>query len=145
MQPLLKTSERRKLVPCAACFITVSTIKTVTPASYTAKSLFWKILEISPCDSRFCGLASRYPSSNLNKINILANGREKHSRSHGDQNVAKSLFWKILPASPFGSRFCGSECLCRPGKFNEINILASGLEKNLNGRRANRIERGSDQ
>jgi hypothetical protein len=120
---------------------TVSTIVPVTSASYAAKSLSWKILEISPCDSRFCRRTSRSVAAISSGINILANGREKRTLSHRDQNVAKSLFWRILPASPFRSRFCGPVGLYQPRNFNEINILPARSEKNRDGRRPNRIEK----
>jgi hypothetical protein len=57
---------------------------------------------------------------------------EKNIRSRTViNNVAKSLFWNILPASPFGSRFCGPAGLCHHRNFSEINILPARPEKNL--------------
>src|ERR1700727_770235 len=49
-------------------------------AKYAAKSLFWKILRISPCGSRFCTEHREYALPNLNKIKILENQPKKKLR-----------------------------------------------------------------
>ncbi len=51
----------------------------------------------------------------------------------GSRTAAKSLFWKILAASPCGSRFCGDSEGYPLGKFFRIRILGDWAKKNVRG------------
>ena len=46
-------------------------------SQFAAKSLFWRILHVSPCGSGFYRRATAPPPRNSHKINILAQGAEK--------------------------------------------------------------------
>lgn len=81
-----------------------------------AKSLFRKILAISPCGSRFCEETSRPLRSNPLRMNIL---RESWKKTRRNLYAAKSLFWKILAVSPCGSRFCEDASCLVPASRSE--------------------------
>jgi hypothetical protein len=57
-----------------------STARPLSGFQSAAKSLFWKILPVSPCHSRFCEQLVVSPPSNLNEIKILAQRQKKIAR-----------------------------------------------------------------
>jgi hypothetical protein len=99
----------------------------------SAKSLFWNILAVSPCGSRFCQDRFRSKLPNPFGINILGSLTEK---MWFDQPHAKSLFWKILPVSSCGSRFCADSTRSEANKSLRMNILEKPIEKNRRHRSA---------
>ena len=91
-----------------------------------AKSLFRKILTISPCGSRFYRCHARSRASKSLEINILdRNGR--NIRTVGP--AAKALFHNILAVSSCGSGFYEDLALSFVSKFLEINILGNRSKK----------------
>jgi hypothetical protein len=121
-----------------------------------ANSLFWKILPVSPFDPRFCGRKSGSSTSNFHEFNILrteirkkeiaripstidsgslTNTDPPRPSTHSLKNVrpskrsTNSLFWKILPVSPFNPRFCGHETISQTRKSNESKILRKVIRK----------------
>jgi hypothetical protein len=51
-------------------------------------------------------------------------------QADGSQTAAKSLFWKILPLNPCGSRFCRYLMLSTMYKFLRMRILETRRKKN---------------
>ena len=79
-----------------------------------AKSLFRKILAVSPCGSRFCKDRTRYPSSKCLQMNILEKVREK-------KGGGASPGAKLFPARTGSSNQIGKRL--RAASFNADNLL----------------------
>ena len=104
-----------------------------------AKSLFWNILPVTPYGSRFCADSARYPLSKSFRMKILGNRRKKYvetSDRPGPEARPKSLFRKILPLSPFGSRFCPDKVRSNTGKSFRMRILEKQEKKKCGERRS---------
>ncbi len=56
----------------------IPTIDPHSGRSSAAKSLFWKILPVSPCGSRFWPDSIRYPPRKFLRMNILENEQKKY-------------------------------------------------------------------
>jgi hypothetical protein len=69
----------------------------------TAKSFVRNILQITHCESIFCGDHNSYGERNLLKIKALTN---KRTDIASGQNERKSIFRNILRTSPYLSIFC---------------------------------------
>jgi hypothetical protein len=96
-----------------------STTDPLTSSECAAKSLFRKILAVSPCGSRFCTDRAPSPSSNCLKMNTLATSTKKHR----GESEAKSLSQKILTVSPCGSGFYADIGLSQAYKSLRMNSL----------------------
>ena len=119
--------------------ITSAEIDTQTGLQADAKSLFRKILPVSSCGSRFCRPICLSPLSKSFGMNILEGSRKKivrgYTRTPSVRAIslgAKSLFCKILPVSPCGSRFCRDMSRYPSSKSFRMNIL-DGTQKELWG------------
>jgi len=69
---------------------------------YPVKSLFRKILAISPCGSRFCGVTAQYPTHKSLEMNILQKQREKNRETLSAQipGRRRQLARQPRPLSP---------------------------------------------
>ena len=97
-----------------------------------SSSLFSNILHVTPLDSRFCPDALGRHGDKSFRMNILEKSPKKSAETdvkNHPQFESKSLFRKILPVSPYGSRFCRPIWLSRPGKSFGMNILATSKKK----------------
>lgn len=99
-----------------------------------AANSFRNILPLSPCGSIFC------PDATLLHITQLSEKRDLRSpapptslsqvRLFRSKTRVNSLFTKILPLSPCGSRFYGDPNPPRPRNSFKTNILRSWAKKN---------------
>ena len=89
-------------------------------------SLFWNILQISPCRSRFYAEPHSVPNRQVFQNQYFTKPNEKVGTDH---SAAKSVFWNILRVTPCGSRFCADSTLSPPTKSLRMSILEKGMKK----------------
>ncbi len=109
------------------CFL----IRTTGPA-FLPNSLFCNILHVTLLGSGFCPDARGCRGNKPFRMNILENSSKKSAETdvkNCPQFEPKSIFHKILPVSPYGSRFCRASSLSASCKLFRMNILKETPKK----------------
>src|SRR6266571_1084292 len=107
----------------------VRTIVSPTGSQPGSKSLFQNILDVSPYTSRFYPYPSFPAFHKLLRMSILEEQRKEVGSRHSPKFECKSLLQKILPISPYPSRFWRDLARSSPSKSLRMNILGIRREK----------------